>query len=331
MQRFLLNLRGPLADATKQRERVVGAARLGSARGLLLLATAATLLGSPRASAVIFDATNDPRFNTTAPTDELAGSGWQYLGLWGGFVGTPVAPRWFVTARHVGGSIGDPLTFDGREFVTDSLVDVPGSDLRLWHVAADLPRWAPLYKDRDEQAKAFAVFGRGTQRGEEVYDGAELRGWLWGVTDGVLRWGTNHVDQIFNAGSGLGDLLLADFDHVGGTEAHLSSGDSSGALFIHDAVDGRWELAGINYGVTPLYEDAEGNGPFFAALFEQEGFFTRTSSGFAPASGPGWFVATRISSHAEFIELTVPEPSAAMLLALGAVGCIALRRRRSRG
>src|SRR6185436_10644721 len=54
------------------------------------------------AKAVIFWSTSDPSYNTTAPTGALAGSGWQYEGKWGSFLGTVIAPQYFVTAEHVG-------------------------------------------------------------------------------------------------------------------------------------------------------------------------------------------------------------------------------------
>jgi hypothetical protein len=64
----------------------------------------------PTAQAVILLDTGDPNFNTTAPTGELAGSGWQYEGLWVSFLGTAVASNFFITAKHVGGSVGDTFT-----------------------------------------------------------------------------------------------------------------------------------------------------------------------------------------------------------------------------
>ena len=58
---------------------------------------------APLASrAVILFRTADPAANTTAPTGGLSGSGWQFEGLWGSFLGTPIAPHFFLSAKHVG-------------------------------------------------------------------------------------------------------------------------------------------------------------------------------------------------------------------------------------
>lgn len=70
--------------------------------------------------AVLFYSTSDPIHNTTAPTGSLTNSGWQYEGEWNGFLGTAIAPRYFITAKHVGGSIGDVI-LNGASHVSDRL------------------------------------------------------------------------------------------------------------------------------------------------------------------------------------------------------------------
>jgi hypothetical protein len=142
----------------------------------------------------------------------------------------------------------------------------------------------------------------------------------------VQRWGTNAVSGTANGG----DLLAAQFNHIGGTEAHLSVGDSSGAVFIQDPADDIWKLAGINYAVTgPYYTSALGAGQFNAALFNQAGYFVEsdaTPGVFIPATGAGEFYATRISSRMEFIQgVIVPEPGSCALVLVG-LGVFALRR-----
>ncbi len=291
---------------------------------------AALALTSP-ARAVILDATGDPTANTAAPTGTLADSGWQYEGLWGSFLGTAIASQYFITASHIGGSIGDPFRFNGIDYITDAVFDDPASDLRIWHVTLPLPTFAPLYTKTNEVGKALVVIGRGTQRGADVVDDlGSLHGYLWGSVDGVQRWGTNVVTESVNGGTGLGPLLGAQFNHIGGTEATLSVYDSGGAVFIQDGTV--WKLAGINYGVTgPYYTSPTDNVGFNAALFDQSTFYTRSLAGvYTPASGPGEFYATRISSNRAFIDsIVVPEPSS---LLLGCAGMLTLlaRRRRSR-
>ena len=280
--------------------------------------------------AVIFDATGDPTFNTTAPGGALTGSGWQYQGLWGSFLGTPIAPNYFITAAHVGGTAGDVFIFQGINYTTGASFTDPETDLRIWHVATSFPAYAPLYTAGNEVGLDLVVFGRGTQRGDEVRTnpGNVLSGWNWGAFDSVQRWGTNVV-----SGTASGeDLLAAQFNHIGGTEAHLSVGDSGGAVFIQDPADDVWKLAGINFAVTGPYSASPlGGGEFNAALFNQAGYFVESSATpgvFVPASGPGEFYATRISSRMDFIQgVIVPEPGATLLLLIGASSLGSIRRR----
>ncbi len=292
-------------------------------------------LGAACASshAVIFSSTGDPSFNTTAPTGELAGSGWQYLGIWQKVLGTPIGPEHFLTSSHVGGAPGDVFSFGGVDYVADSFTHVPGSDLYIWHVTTPFPLWAPLYMGDDEAGREIVVFGRGTQRGNAVYADSELRGWLWGDGDQVLRWGTNTVERIGQPEANFGELLIADFDfglEISPTEGMLSSGDSGGPVFLQDD-DGVWKLAGVNYSVSGnYYADEAGDGEFIGALFETSGFFLRDGQEYTPASGPSEFYSTRISAHQEFILAIVPEPSVWLSASMGGFAFLARRRRSNR-
>src|SRR5882757_11346916 len=69
---------------------------------LVCVAAVSLLLGASSAKAILFYQTGDPNYNTTAPGGSLTNSGWQYEGTWGGFLGTPIAPKYFITAAHVG-------------------------------------------------------------------------------------------------------------------------------------------------------------------------------------------------------------------------------------
>ena len=74
---------------------------------LLGLVLSAGLIVTAPSKAVILYGTDDPSANTTAPTGELAGSGWQYQGYFSGFLGTVIASNYFVTANHIGGNVGE--------------------------------------------------------------------------------------------------------------------------------------------------------------------------------------------------------------------------------
>lgn len=304
-----------------------------SPRTLLAVAALLAALVAP-VRAVIFVSTGDSLFNTTAPTGGLAGSGWDLQGSWlGDFLGTPIAPQYFITAKHLLGNAGQPFVFQSTPYTTDAFFDDPGSDLRVWHVTAPFPSYAPLYVASDEVGKGMAIFGRGTQRGPDVLFNATLAGWRWGASDHVMRWGTNVVTGIDSSGASANNLLAAKFQSGTGdpNEAHLSLGDSGGGVFIKDT-DNVWKLAGINYSVDgPYYTDALGTGQFNAAIFNQTGFFVdgATPGTHVPATGPGQLYATRISARLDFIGgvTGTPEPTTGAL-ALSALAGLGARRRR---
>lgn len=297
-------------------------------RTILLLALS---VAARPADAVMFASTADPTLNTTAPTGQYANSGWEHQGKWLNFLGTAIAPQFFITAEHVGGGIGQAFLYQGQNYITDAFYDDPETDLRIWHVTTPFPNFAPLYFGSEEVGKPLVVFGRGRERGAEVVVGSGLAGWQWGASTGVQRWGTNDVTRIENRARA-GDLLAAEFDLDASkpVEAHLAVGDSGGGVFIRDT-DGVWRLAGINYSVSGPYSlTADGELSLNAALFDESGVFVRGSGGaLEPGSGPGEFLATRISSRREFIEgvIGTPEPTTGACVA-SAAAMLALRRRR---
>jgi hypothetical protein len=277
------------------------------------------LLNIISARAIIFYSTGDPNYNTTAPVSSLTNSGWQYEGFWGSFLGTPIAPKYFITAEHVGGNVGDPFIFRGVAYLTTAVHDDPDSDLRIWRICGTFPQYAQLHINTNEVGQSFVVIGRGTQRAAPVTTTNSLlgtvktNGWRWGPYDGVIRWGENSVigvvdgDSIF--GSGLGELLQATFDANGGanggaTECHLSFGDSAGAMFIKDG--SVWKLSGINYAVDGPYNTTNTDPGFDAAIFDGVGLYKKDIAGtWLPASGPGSFYATRLSAHVSWINSVI--------------------------
>lgn len=280
------------------------------------------LLPAARVDGVIFLLTADPAYNTTPPGGTLANSGWQYHGFWGPFSGTAVGPRHFLTAAHVGGSVGDIFSFQGREHRTIAFYDDPQSDLRLWKVCGQFPQFARLYDRPDEVGKSFVVFGRGTQRGAPVTgDNGEIKGWQWGLRDGLERWGENTVQSIILDGSlftdlsgPLGNFLQARFDRgQGPNEAHLSAGDSGGGLFIQDGA--AWKLAGVNVAVDGPYNKVPSGPGFDAAIFDEGGLYKGGEGEWTlvldlPVDRPGGLYATRISSNLQWLRSVLDAPSA---------------------
>ena len=70
--------------------------------------------------------------STTASTGTLANSGWQFEGDWGGFLGTAISSNFFITAKHVGGAVGDTFSLNGASYLAlvrtgDGRLAPPGS------------------------------------------------------------------------------------------------------------------------------------------------------------------------------------------------------------
>ncbi|MBI4325642.1 MAG: hypothetical protein HY674_10310, partial [Chloroflexi bacterium] len=270
------------------------------------------LLNLPSVPAVIFFSTADPNHNTTPPTGALANSGWECQGLWGFFLGTTIAPQYFITAKHVGGAVGELFDFQGVAYRTSAVFDDPDSDLRIWRINGRFPFWAEIHNRNDEAGKDVVVFGRGTQRGDEVTVskpfGPALKGWFWGASDGRQRWGQNQVSSIVTNGvgqigsnNGVGEQLKMLFNAgAGAEEATVSDGDSGGGVFIQDG--SAWKLAGLNYAVDGPYNTTNSGPGFQAALFDQGGLYVGGEGQWTLARDlavdlPGAFYATRLSSR----------------------------------
>ncbi|HTH46233.1 MAG TPA: hypothetical protein VMB21_01855 [Candidatus Limnocylindria bacterium] len=307
---------------------------------LRLPAVLLAALAAPAAHAVIFLSTGDPTHNTTDPGD---GSGWQYEGGFDGVLGTAVAPGYFLTAKHVGGGVGDLFNYNGTAYTTVAKFNSPSSDLTLWQVSGTFSSYAPLYSGTDEVGKQLVDVGRGTQRGDAVtVAGAsptDVRGWLWGPGDGVQRWGRGYVGNSANFGTGLGDMLVVPFDRTSGIPdtMTLSNGDSGGGVFIQEG--GVWKLAGINYGVEATFRTSAGGTSFNAAIFDAGGLYFDFGDGHGytlvadqSSDVAADWVATRVSSNLDWIQsiTAVPEPMECAVMVGGALGLFAGGRRLTR-
>ena len=283
---------------------------------IVVIVVAAVLAGP--VDGVILYGTGDPGANTSAPGGVLANSGWQYEGQFGAFLGTVIASNYFVTAKHIGGSVGDVFTFNGNNYITTAVFDDPPSDLRIWKVNGTFPIHAPIYSAAagSEVNLALVVVGRGTQRGQPVLVGNDMHlgGWLWGSSDNVQRWGTNVVGSVVTDPI-YGKLLRAPFNaNAGPNESHLSVGDSAGAFFVFNPNSSAWELAGINFSVDgPFSASANGSNPFDAAMFDTTGLFVQDEQGaWIAAPNPSAFYSTEIAAHKGFIEAIVMQLSSAV-------------------
>ena len=276
----------------------------------------------PCVRAVLFEATGDPTYNTNAPTGSLTNSGWQYEGQWGAYLGTPIAPTFFLAAQHIGGSPGQPFVFNGITYTTVTNFDDPSTDLRIWQVGETFPSYAPLYTPSNEVSKLCVVIGRGTQRGSLIsVEAGRTNGWMWGASDNVERWGENTVASVYTNGSSDDLLLYALFEANGATnECDLSVGDSSGGMFIENGTT--WELAGIHYAVDgPFSFDGSSADDFDAAVVDLRGLYYENDSGgwtleptnnFPEEAVPKGFYSTRVSTRVPWINSILNAPPTAV-------------------
>jgi hypothetical protein len=276
----------------------------------IALVALSLFLQLPSARAVILYRTGDPAQNTTPPVNDIAGNGWNYEGIFGGFLGTAIAPQYFITAQHIGNQ-GNTFTLAGVDYHIVANFPDPQSDLIIYQVAEAMLVFAPLYSRPDEVRQRVVDIGRGTQRGADYFLNSTQLGWLWGSGDGVERWGENVFAGMLNYGTNW-DLLYATFDQAGLTnECTLSSGDSGGGAFIDDG--GVCKLAGINYGVDgPYSEQSDGSSSFTAALYDTRGLYAEDGSNWIKVTGtapvPTAFYPTRISTKLAWICSVVAAP-----------------------
>lgn len=257
----------------------------------------------PSARAIIVFGSGDPARNIQAPSGSLEGSGWQWQGRWQFALGTVIGPRHFVTARHLGGSVGDPFEFRGLRYRTIALTNLGGTDLNVFTVAGRFADFAPLNTSNREGGRPLMLFGRGGRRGDAVPG----RGWWVGDYDGVQRWGTNTVKGLVPANlSPIGELLVFDFSATAGAdEGMYSGGDSGSGAFMLDR-DGLWKLAGVGYAVEGPYT-ADTNSPArYGAFYDTRGLWA------GPPGRQEWLpdgptptgtlaFMTRVSSHAVWL------------------------------
>ena len=112
----------------------------------------------PDGRAILFEGSGDSLFNTAAPTGVYEDSGWQYLGYYGGFLGTAIAPQYFITAQHFGlqgGTFSQDALFTGGPTVNHTIDaaangglgywDIAGSDLRVFKIEGSFASYAEIY------------------------------------------------------------------------------------------------------------------------------------------------------------------------------------------
>lgn len=186
--------------------------------------------------------------------------------------GTLIAPRWVLTAGHVGQGMferkGEDLKvyFEGipdgikveRVFVHPDFSPMAGADIALLLLSEEVNTItpSPLYEGREERGKNIVIVGHGYAR--------TGKGGEWN-TDGKRRAATNIIDDV-DPGT-----IIFDFDEPGeGTELEGTAGpgDSGGPAYIK--MDDTHYIAGVS---SAGMEGKNGPGTYGATEF-----YTRVSS-----------------------------------------------------
>ena len=300
-------------------------------RGLAWVGWMLLALAGPRVVGVIPFTTSHPATYEQEPV-ALGGGGWAWTGRFGPFTGVPIGPSSFITAAHIGQSVGTSFTWNGQTYRTVATDGDGQSDLQVWHVCGAFPGFAPRVSSDLRKGEGIVVIGRGTGRGDEVLVdrglGPETAGWLWGANNGVLRWGTNTVDSVADGSVvGLyGPVVLFDFDgDAGDDECSVSVGDSGGPVWVQRSNE--WQLAAINFATDSEFRTTP-DGPILnGALFDFRGLYRLGSGGvweLEPANGdvpaPASSVSTRLWPRRQWVDGAIQRaPGPAALLAAGRI------------
>ena len=305
-------------------------------RGMLAW-MAAGAMTAPASAVLVAEA---PGRRTEPPSAARYGNergGWDYVGEWGRFTGVAIGPRHFLTAKHVGGKVGQEFRFRGNVYTAVESTPVGDADLRLWKVDRDLPAWAPLARRALEPGARAIVVGRGRAPGKPVLRDGKPIGWAWGADDGAMSWGMAPLQGVRSSEKGQSLWTFA-FDHDG---AGLAAGDSGGGVFVRER--GRWALAGICHATQGIFRIEGDTGKSFGAcLFDTTGYAIRKDSGPIVDTGspvPSLWFASRVDVHAgELAATAVPLPwqiSPPILTVMGGAGILiggyyGAKRRRGR-
>jgi hypothetical protein len=303
--------------------------RLGLCR---LVAVAFALgMGAHGARAIIV-IDGDGRRLTPPTSTALVGSGWQYEGEWGAFLGTAIAPHFFVTAKHVGGTVGEVFRFRNRDYTTVDRFASPTTDLTVWRVEETFTDFVPLCRaapdGSGEIGRSVVVCGRGTARGSAVRVKGRIAGWYWGPEDHAWSWGADTVVGTADPGAPVtgrdtgrgnasamrcGRKLLFTFDARDGAEntCMVSGGDSGGGVFARSPGGHGWELVGVVWGFQDDYHLTRNAPDLSAAICDSRGLWTTMD---APGRGsrlaqitgdepvPGIWFGSRIVANQAFLE-----------------------------
>lgn len=300
----------------------------------------------PAIGRAVIVAGGDGSQNTTAPLVDdfgFAKVGRVFDTMDGVFIGgVYLGEGWVLSAYHGvrdasgTGFLFGSVSFGSEFFTVDATSAVrlttPGqgnADLALFHLFPPYPSVAAaaLAASTPAAGSTLAMLGNGRNRDTietrwnvntatnpdtwtETAGPGDRQGYKW-AAGSQLRWGMNArtADALSNVNNGFGitRMFRTQFDNDGSaiaSEAQGSPGDSGGGVFYKNG--STWELAGIMLTVsTPL--DGQ---PAETTVFGSQTF------------------SADVAAYRAQINATIPEPSAAALLAVAAGALLSQRRRR---
>jgi hypothetical protein len=312
----------------------------GRPAGFWVLACAACLaVASPARGIIIIGSSAG---NTSAPADAGLAERWNQVGNFNSFLGTPIAPQYFVTAKHLGNLTGQSITFlDSTSYTTTARFLDPDSDLAIYQISGTFPndKIVPMYSGSFSTNQAMTIFGRGRSRtdtqviGARFPNGTEAKGWTWGAFTGNRSWGTNTFDGLTTL-TGAGPQLTWDFDVGGGSnEGILATNDSGGPVFMQEG--GLWKLAGINYAIGPKdVRETEAGPTLEAAVYDYGGLYLLVNGTWqlqsaAGGDKPAVSYSSSIPANSTWIDsvIVVPEPATLGIVGFAGLALIAFIRR----
>lgn len=267
---------------------------------LMVLLFAATVACSVRArGSMIYDL---PAGITSAPSGDR---GWSDTGSWQVGGGVAIAPNYFLTAQHLGGTVGQSFVLNGRSYTASAFTDIAGSDLRLVQITSTFPAYAPLYRgatgSEAGQAISMVGFGRYAQGSAIVTNGTQ-NGWNWGAAIGKNFAMNTAVGAVTVGGSQLIDYSFNPL--AGQNEGIFTAGDSGGGTFINTG--GAWRLAGINFAVTNFFSQPLAPNPLTASIYNGAGLFVKDQNGnFVPATSPQFGYSTEVAAYLSRIDAVI--------------------------
>lgn len=164
------------------------------------------------------------------PMTAPAGNG---VGWWRGATAVAIGPRHILSARHLGGTVGEGFILDGVPYASVKITNHPTADLALIELNADIPVWHDIAV-RAKKGDSVFIGGLGRVAGTSSSGGIQ-----WSSTRDE-RWGRNKLASV------KGGRFTIKFDKGRKgvvNEAIFAHGDSGAGVFIE--VQGELQLVGI--------------------------------------------------------------------------------------